>query len=151
MGKVLLIQLCLLLIYISYKGIFCDESPSSYQQDTPSNSYAKLSLRDVVNMLEADRKDDFRYFIKRKGNNNLEDGLVFEQLLDPVYESESNAEEILKNNPMLMQFLAEKLKSPPQTRFLSPRLGRTADPAHHLPSLPPRFGKRNTVFTPRMG
>lgn len=115
--------------------------------------------------------------MKRSKANTIDDiqsTLVLEQLIDPMYDNDVNGEEFLKTNPLLLQTFAEKYsqyffsftanynlikqtflftENSPQTRYLSPRLGRTADPSltHHLPSLPPRFGKRNTVFTPRMG
>ncbi|XP_063695904.1 uncharacterized protein LOC134827252 [Culicoides brevitarsis] len=154
MGKFLLIQLCLMLIYISYKSIICAESPIGYQQEGSSNpsGFAKFNLKDMMNLIEDDRKDDFR-FSKRSKSNSMEDPLIVDQIVDPaMYDTEASVDEILRTNPLLLQMLADKLKNQ-QNRFLSPRLGRTTE-QRHMPSLPPRFGKRtgsHTIFTPRMG
>lgn len=85
-------------------------------------------------MIDADRKDDFRYSkrydrissnfyyyilleniffsIKQRSKANaiedIQSTLVLEQLIDPMYDSETNVEELLKANPFLMQIFADK-------------------------------------------
>lgn len=48
---------------------------------------------------------------KRSKANAVEDiqsTLVMEQLIDPMYDTETNVEELLKTNPLLLQMFTDK-------------------------------------------
>lgn len=171
---------------------------SQYQQDSSANppQFAKFNIKDVINMIEADNKDEYRYLKRWIFEISLEKLIKMWMNLVLINKKEAKRMEertqlywtsswipcmIVKRTSMnfwslirfcgkysrislvsvifiqkpLQKFIVTKffIETVPQTRFLSPRLGRTSDGSltHHLPSLPPRFGKRNTVFTPRMG
>lgn len=142
-----------------------------YQVDPNiQNPYAKFDLRELVKYLESSQQNDLKY--SKRGEKR--DSLAGTDL-EPTIESDSDGDLGFKNIDLLWQAVEDEIsqytttnlkylfelvfdffiffvEKPLQMRFLSPRLGRNAYPhGLNLPPLPPRIGKRNTIFAPRMG
>lgn len=79
-----------MLVYLAYRGILCEEL-------TGNESVPKISLRDLVTMLDVSRQDDSRY-LKRN-----------DEFLDAIPENGLSPEEFVKNNQYLWQLLSEQL------------------------------------------
>lgn len=124
MGKVMIIQLCVMLLYITYRGIFCEEVVENVSCVEPKwivikhkylfqyqvnpeiqNPFSKLSLRDLMSYLEANRQNDLRY-AKRSDKRDLTSGTEF----DPSFEiNTSDPETTLKNLDLLWQTVEEEI------------------------------------------
>lgn len=107
MTRFLLLQVSLLLVYLAYRGVFCEETTGSDQQ------YGKLSLRDLLSILDSGHDDDLK-FLKRSEKAMSDEAKIglLENLLDSPYEKNPDLipDEFVKNNQYLWQMFSEQTR-----------------------------------------